>query len=452
MKELLLLIPLLIFFQQNLISQDWKKYPYHQEGTYIHFPVDEGVHPAETSEWWYLIGHLTGRNTGNYYTFMLTYFHKPYAAFDGFRIFNLTDETHDKFYQQTLPVSYHTLAQDSLNIYCHPVGARPEWWTNQTKPDGTMIPFQYEVKAQQTNGAINLTLDTYKRPLIVGDSGYFFQGGQGNYTYYYTQTGVNITGSLTLNGTTEPVEGKGWIDRQYGTFNPTGGESYEWFSIQLDNGMDINVWNFFTKNNQIPDTLTYKLVSIYFDDQHDTTVVDFQLTRLKYSWTEDSSGCYARQWRFVWNDVDLLMTTLSPDRIVKMPFPFYEGALHITGTVGGTAVSGVGFAELLHRYEIPELKFLNPATTETWSGDRKTITWQPANPDEGNPLYYTLEYSPNDGKNWKEIAGGISATSYSWDFSHLKNNTNCLFRITGFSADSTLMGSAVSKQVIIHNH
>ncbi len=450
MKKTYFLLFLLIFFSVHLFSQDWKVYPYHQEGTYIYFPADEGVHPAESSEWWYLIGHLTGENTGNYYTIMLTYFHNPYAGFDGFRIFNLTNETDDLFFPQTLPVYYDTLAQDSLKIYCDPIGAPPEWWVNKTNDDGTMMPFQYNVKAKQNNGAINLSLDTYKRPLIVGDSGYFFQGGQGNYTYYYSQTGINITGTITFNGTTEPVEGIGWIDRQYGTFNPSTGENYEWFSVQLDNGMDINFWNIFTSDNMVPDTATYQLASFYFDDLHDTAVVDFQLTRLKYSWTEDSSGCYAQQWRFMWNNIDLTMTTLSPDRIVELPFEFYEGALSITGTVDGTDVSGVGFAELLHSYEIPELDFLNPDTTAVWAGTGDTIAWEVLNPDDGDPLYYTLDYSIDGGESWEQIADGITGTSWYWDFSDQNEGAICFFRLTGSSVDGTITKTIFSDSVTLH--
>ncbi|NOX84556.1 MAG: hypothetical protein GXO86_01105, partial [Chlorobi bacterium] len=368
MNKIYVFMGLALFLSANLISQDWKVYPYHQQGSYIYFPDDEGVHPAESVEWWYVTGHLTGENTGKYYTFMLSYFNKAYAGFDGFRIFNLSDETNDVFYPQTLPVYYDVLAEDSLHILCDPVGAPKETWVNKTDPGGTMIPFQYDVTASQTNGAVNLSLDTYKRPLMVGDSGYFYQGGFGSYTYYYSQTGIHISGTITFDGYTEPVEGTGWIDRQYGDFNPSSGEKYEWFSVQLDNGIDINVWNIFTADNRIPDTILYRIASFYLDEQNDTATSDFQLTRLKYAWVEDSSACYAQQWHFVWNDIDLIITAPDPNRVVKLPFQFYEGATSITGTVGGAEVTGVGFAELLHSYEIPDIRFVNPDTAEMWTG------------------------------------------------------------------------------------
>lgn len=450
MKQLLIFLIITLNSLNLLQAQDWKQYPYHQPGTYIYFPQDEGVHAQESSEWWYLMGHVTGATSGNDYSFMLTYFHYPYAGFDGFRIFNMANETDNVFYPQTLPVMYDILAADSLNILCDPVGASPETWIVQTNPDGTAKPFQYNVSASQQNGSINLSLDTYKRPLVVGDSGYFYQGGNGNYTYYYSQTGVNISGTLTFEGTTESIAGTGWIDRQYGTFNPSTGEAYEWFSVQLDNGIDINFWNIFTTDNQIPDMSTYRMSSFYLDDTSDTASENFELTRLKYAYTADSSACYAQQWHFVWNDVDLIITTLDQNRIVELPFQFYEGATTITGTVGNTDVTGIGFAELLHSYENPELRFLNPDTVGVWKGEGETLLWQVLNPDDGNPLYYSLDYSPDDGATWQEIVSGINDTSYYWDFSFLDDGTVCLFRLTGSSVDGTLSNTIISDAVTLH--
>ena len=450
MNKIYLFIGMVLFLSGSLISQDWKVYPYHQEGTYIYFPEDEGLHPSEFVEWWYVTGHLTGENTGREYTFMLSYFYKPYLGFDGFRIFDISDETENLFYPQTLPVMYDTLAEDSLNIQCDPVGAPPETWVIKTNADGTMIPFQYNVSASQTHGAINLSLDTYKRPLIVGDSGYFYIGGSGSYTYYYSLTGINVSGTFTFDGFTEEVTGTGWIDRQFGDFNPSSGDKYEWFSIQLDNGIDINVWNIFTADNTLPDSRFYRIASFYLDEQNDTTANDFQITRLKYAWVEDSSACYAQQWRLVWNDIDLIITAPDPNRQVLLPFPFYEGSTTITGTVGDTVVTGVGFAELLHNYEIPELEFINPDTTVVWAGTGDTVAWKVLNPDDGNPLYYSLDYSIDGGETWEPIANNITDTSVYWDFSSQKEGTICFFRLTGASVDGTLTRTIFSDSVTLH--
>ena len=78
----LLMLPLIA------TSQSWKTYPYHEAGSVLNFPEDEGAHPDEPIEWWYTNARVTGLETGTEYSFMLTYFHYPVLGFDGFRILN----------------------------------------------------------------------------------------------------------------------------------------------------------------------------------------------------------------------------------------------------------------------------------------------------------------------------------------------------------------------------
>jgi len=68
---------------------------------------------------------------------------------------------------------YH--AEDSLYIVCNSIVAPNEMWKNQVDSTGMTLPFQYEAFASQDNGSIELFMDTFKKPLIVGDSVFFFQ-------------------------------------------------------------------------------------------------------------------------------------------------------------------------------------------------------------------------------------------------------------------------------------
>lgn len=430
-------------------SQEWKTYPYHQDDTHIYFPSDEGVHTDEPTEWWYLVGHIYGTKSGDYYTIMLTYFYYPYQGLDGFRIFNLTNETTNTFHPQVLPVFYDTIADDSLYIICNPVGAPRETWKNLVDNNGKMLPFQYEVHASQDEGAIEMTIDTYKKPLIVGDSGLFYQGGGDNYTYYYSQTGINLSGTITFEDNTESFTGIGWIDRQYGLFNPYSNEAYEWFSVQLSNGVDLNIWNIFTPDHQIPDTSTFVLCSMYIDDDTDSSFHDFTLQRLEYAYMPDSVNCYSQKWNFKYNDIDLIFYTHNPYREVDIPFRFYEGSIEVTGSYKGNEVNGVGFAELLHSYEKPELDFVNPDTTSKWIGEEERVEWMVLNPDDGNPLYYTLAYSSDEGSTFDSLITGTTETGYNWDFSNLDDSTVCIFRLTGASIDGTLKTTIDSDKVTI---
>ena len=43
-----------LYFSFHGIAQDWKVYPHTPEGSRISFPKDEGRHPNDSVEWWYI--------------------------------------------------------------------------------------------------------------------------------------------------------------------------------------------------------------------------------------------------------------------------------------------------------------------------------------------------------------------------------------------------------------
>ena len=106
-----------------------------------------------------------------------------------------------------------------------------------------------------------------------------------------------MEGSLSFEGSSEAVSGRAWIDRQYGTFNPYTEEAYEWFFLQLSNGMDLNIWNLFTSDNQQPDHPSYKHFSAYVNEETQYTSHDFELERLSWALMPGTSNCYSQEWR-----------------------------------------------------------------------------------------------------------------------------------------------------------
>ena len=425
-------------------SQDWKTYPYTPSGSLISFPEDEGRHTSEPTEWWYTTGHVTGNTTGNNYSYMLSYFYNPKFGYDGFRIFNITkDETGEKFFE-TKVIKYDILATDSVHIKVSDLTpGKNEIWKNKSDLQDQIIPFEYMISASSANAGIDLEYKTVKRPLIIGDTGKFDQGIS-NYTYYYSQTMNEVKGTVTFNGITEDVTGTSWIDRQYGTFNPNTGEKYEWFSIQLSNNMDLNLWNLFTDDYSIPDDKRYRILSVYVDENTQYTTKDFNIERLKYKFTDDGEMCYSQKWRLTSsrNNIDLTLTVLHSDSEVLLPFRFYEGSIIISGTVNGRQVTGQGFSELLHSYEKPDISITHPVEGTFYSSEK--ITWTVNNPDDGNPLQFDVAYSIDNKQSFKTIAEKITETEYLWEDPDIATGEEIWFRITAYSSDKTLINNVIS--------
>ncbi len=422
-------------------AQDWKTYPYHQEGSDIYFPKDEGWHPNALMEWWYTNAHATGTITGNKYSIMLSYFYYPKFLFEGIRIFNILNDTRNQFYTQTLLCDYSNLALDHLNLKTIPSKSGEEGWITLQDSLGGLKPFEYKISAVSQFGSINMEYDAVKRPLMIAETGFLYQGTSG-FSYYYSQTMLKLMGTLTLDGITEPITGIAWIDHQYGNLRSTIQDKYEWFSIQLSNNMDINIYYIFNTQNELPNASNHKTCGIYISDSEDTTISNYELTRLKYSFMPDSVTCYAQQWHFVWDNIDLIITTNQKYGEVLSPFRFFEGSTNITGTVDGAPVTGIGFAELLHRYENPKIEFNKVAGNGTSNGSIN-IAWTLLNPDEGRPIYYDLELSTDNGITFKPIVQGLTNTSFDWDSSGYGIESTSLLRVMGYSIDSTLKGNNI---------
>ena len=424
-------------------SQDWKSFPYHPEGSKISFPKDEGRHSTEPIEWWYTSGHLTGKISGKAYSFMLTYFYYPASTFEGFRILNLTEENTGIFYSDTRPVNYSKLSTIQWDIEANVYTGGNESWINQTNTQNTLLPFEYSLKANSSKVGLDLNVKATRRPLLLDEDGYLEQGNS-NYSYYYSLTRNEVEGDLTLNGVTESVTGMSWIDRQYGNFNPITAEKYEWFHVQLSNGMDINLWNIFTADNTIPDSKKYRILAAYENENTQYTISDFKIERLGFNYMPDSLMCYSTRWRVTSsrNKLDLVISVKNVNTEVKWPFRFYEGATDVTGLVNGNAVKGFGFAELLHHYDKPIVEIKEPQK-EIYDIS-KPIVWQLLNPDEGRAIKYDLEYSVNEKASFLPIVEGITDTAYQWKHSPLAEGQKIWFRIKGKSVDNTLTGSAIS--------
>lgn len=441
----------IVLFSINTAAQeDWKTYPYHQQGSVIDFPKDEGWHRQMPVEWWYTTAHVTGDSTGTEYSFMLTYFYYPPFSFDGFRIFNIANETTGEFFPETLPYLVRVRAEDHLNIKVFVIGGSQEEWITLRDQDNNLIPFQYHITAHSQYGEIDVWYDTVKRPLMVGGTGYLHLG-ENSQTYYYSQTLLTVRGNLTLNGVSESISGTAWIDRQYfEAMAPLAGEKYEWFSCQLSNGMDLNIWNIFTPDNRIPANERFRICSMYIDEETTETTSDFSLNRLQFVFTPDGERCYSRKWHFSYKDIDLTITTLFNDQEVVLPFHFYEGSTRIEGTVNGEAVEGVGFAELLHHYQPPRMQLIFPTAGTNWNGSQP-FRWQMLNPDDGRPIYFDLELSTDNKASFRKLARALTDTSFLWSQIDVVNGSECWLRVVGYSIDSTLIGTDVMDSPFVLN-
>jgi len=429
------LLPVLLF------SQDWQTYPYYPANTEISFPRDEGAHPGSKMEWWYVNFHLIADSSGTKYGVMVTYFNNQV------KILNITDETNGAFY----PGSQLGVLNSGTN-YLHlshisSTNLRPDRLLTLSS-GGQLKPFQYYLNAVYAGRCVELFLEALKPPLIIAGSGYLPIGSSGS-SYYYSLPLLNVHGKLTLAGRTEPVSGIGWMDHQWGNFfvTPNSKESYEWFSVQLNDNRQLVFWDIFTGQNKIPRDKAHKMCTISFRDGSQDTSLSFSIQRLAF-WRDKRGLIFSHRWEFTdpLHNIRLLIQPVFDNQVASVlgSMPFFEGSCTVSGTWQGEKVSGVGYAELLHKYSPPKLQILLPAGGDVYQ-QTLPASWKVLNPDDGVPLTFLISLVNDSTKAVFPLLKTNTIKSISLPLNTIPPGLSYRLMIEATSVDSLLSAKAVSK-------
>lgn len=435
---LMLFIPTTLVFagvgNHGLPKYIWKRYPYHPPGTNITFPYDEGAHDADEYpvEWWYANFHLVGQSTGNKYGSFIAFYEFKTDIFDNFeiRFLSISDINENMTYTnvetgvllaetdyldlefvysddyaqydvKSFEFSYQdtNMPYNNYNIYEGNKGGLPlngeqesykvddesmpffnsDHWYTKTDQYNNLLPFQYSLNvggnSKQDGQPIELSvdMDCLKQPLMVSGDGYVELGEEG-WSFYYCQTKLNVTGTITVHGFEEEIVGEAWIDHQWGDFlieNPPPFGiivTYEWFSLKLDDNREIvtgAIWDTIT-GEKINETL-YDGLNLLNSDGSLEILEDYNITPTAFwNWTNGSTHRqFASQWNIIESSksINLTVTPVYPNQVmyVTEDFPlielffsaraFWEGVCSISGTVANESVSGNAYVELTHSYD-----------------------------------------------------------------------------------------------------
>ena len=321
------------------------------------FPRDHGPHPDYRTEWWYYTGNLSA-DDGTLYGYQLTFFRSaltpemPARASDlatnqvYMAHFALTDGgrgEHESFER------YSRGAGGLAGATGEPLfGVWLEDWRVDTVEPGV---YHLVAAAEGADGpvALDLTLRETREPVFHGENGLHQKGPEaGNASYYYSLIQMESTGTVTSGGRTVDAGGLSWMDHEFSTSALTGNAvGWDWFSMQLDNGAALMVYEIRTADGGV---LPYVNGTVVWPDgtQQAVSEEDFVLTPTG-QWTSERTGItYPSGWTLVFPDlaIDLTVTPLIADQEMDVSFVYWEGSTQISGTMRGEAVQGRGYAEL----------------------------------------------------------------------------------------------------------
>ena len=192
-------------------------------------PADESPHDFQ-AEWWYFNAHL--------------------ASADGRRF-----ALHDVLFQVRQPTSDRTLYVRQVGLAGRDLGHATAERLRATERPLTAEPGDFSVaigdwlmrgrggetyalRADAGGYAYDLALTAAAPPLLHSTDG-LVDFGEAGITYYYTRPRLDVAGTVTTpDGRALEVAGLGWLDKQWGDFQPVGVE-WDSASVQLDAGTDL---------------------------------------------------------------------------------------------------------------------------------------------------------------------------------------------------------------------
>jgi predicted secreted hydrolase len=320
----------------------------------ISFPADHGPHPDYQTEWWYYTGNLNSSD-GQHFGFQLTFFRRAllptnqapdrlsdWSASQVYMAhFALTDPASQQFYSsERLERGAAGLAGAQADPFQVWLG---DWQVELTGQD------TYRLVAASDEVAIDLSLKDIKGPILQGENGYSQKGPDpGNASYYVSQPRLDTQGTIRVGQEQYSVSGWSWMDHEWSTSALSADQvGWDWFSIQLDNGSELMVFQIRKEDGSIdpfssgtiinPDGSTILLAK----DDFSIEVTD--------TWKSPrTQAVYPAGWRVIVPGAGIELT-LEPhlaDQELNVSFDYWEGAVKAQGEWGGLAVNGNGYVEM----------------------------------------------------------------------------------------------------------
>jgi predicted secreted hydrolase len=320
----------------------------------LDFPADHGPHLDYQTEWWYYTGNLATAE-GQRFGYQLTFFRRALAppvqrterdsswAADQVYMahFALTD-VDGRRYQ-----SAERFARGAAGL----AGAQSapftvwleDWQVEELEPGVTRM------RARHDDLALDLVLTDVKGPILHGDMGYSRKGPEpGNASYYYTLSRLETSGTVEVAGSTYLVGGLSWMDHEWSTSALSAGQvGWDWFSIQLDDGSELMVFQLRRDDGSIDPFSSGTFIAPDGSTRH-LTRDDFEIS-VTDTWQSAATGAkYPARWTITVPVEDLVLD-IEPylaDQELNLSYAYWEGAVGAEGERRGRPVRGSGYIEM----------------------------------------------------------------------------------------------------------
>ncbi|WP_372660574.1 lipocalin-like domain-containing protein, partial [Hydrogenophaga sp.] len=221
----------------------------------LSFPQDHGAHTDAHTEWWYLTGDLS-RADGRRYGFQVTFFRRRLDATQALQsrlaakqlllahaaITDVQEQRnwHDQRLARWNGQAY-PLPQSPAAVYAATTDTEVVLrdWRLERHADGG-----YTTEVQASDFGLSLGAQATQPLLLQGEDGFSRKGPEASQaSFYYSQPQLAVQGRLRLQGQTQAVTGRAWLDHEWSEslLHPDA-VGWDWVGMNLQNGDSLTAF------------------------------------------------------------------------------------------------------------------------------------------------------------------------------------------------------------------
>lgn len=316
------------------------------------FPRDHASHDEYAIEWWYYTGNVETKQ-GRRFGYQLTFFrvgvvrepdnHSRWAVRNLYMTHFAISDIEQKKFRSFERINRAGIGWAGADLSKYHVW-NEDW---EAQLDGK----DHLLTASEEDYQLNLRLAPAKPEAIHGENGISQKGASaGNASHYYSLTRLETSGRLVVGGESFEVSGVSWMDHEFGTsFLEEEEIGWDWFSIQLDDGRDLMIFQIRRRDGSIDPRSSGTLI----DGSGRATRIGFGEFELSSSdvWRSPESGAaYPTKWIIKLPGMRLLVTAAMDDQELRTTestgVVYWEGSVNVEGEAEGEKVRGRGYLEM----------------------------------------------------------------------------------------------------------
>jgi predicted secreted hydrolase len=222
-------------------------------GSPLVFPADYGSHPQFRTEWWYVTGWLSTQH-GESLGFQITFFRTKTAV---------DDKNPSAFAANQLLIAHCAISdpkrgslwQDQrirragLGLAQAMQGDTHVWIDRWALKRNAEV---YSTKIDADGFGFDLQMSPTQAVLLNGESGVSRKGpSPESASYYYSLPHLRVSGTITRQGSNDPVIGEAWLDHEWSSqYLDREAVGWDWIGLNLDDGGALMAFRIRKANGQ----------------------------------------------------------------------------------------------------------------------------------------------------------------------------------------------------------